>query len=114
MKQDSTIHKVMRCGLGMTDNARKGIVKFTTDVHAFFSMQDAFDVHIEKRPNNRQDNMSFSIYFDNVTNDVLSKRLNNRVAVMECIYQNEGFLATGFQVRGRREPVQTNRRLPYG
>ena len=90
----------------------KELVKFTTDEHAFFSMQDAFDVHIEKRPNNRQDNMSFSIFFDNVTNDVLSKRLNNRVAVMECIYQNEGFLATGFQVRGRREPVQTNRRLP--
>jgi superfamily I DNA and/or RNA helicase len=112
MKQDSTIHKVMRCRLGMTDNARKGIVKFTTDEHAFFSMQDAFDVHIEKRPNNRQDNMSFSIFFDNVTNDVLSKRLNDRVAVMECIYQNEGFLATGFQVRGRKEPVKTNRRLP--
>ena len=47
-----------------------------------------------------------------VTNDALSKRLNDRVAVMECVYQNDGFLATGFHVRGRREPVQTNRRLP--
>ena len=65
MKQDSTIHKVMRCGLGITDNARKGIMKFSTDEHAFFSMQVAFDVHIEKRPNNRQGNMSFSLFFDN-------------------------------------------------
>lgn len=112
MKQDSSTLKVMRCGLGMTDNARKGIAKFTTDEYAFFSMQESFFVHIEKRSNNKQGNMSFSIYFDNVTNDVLSKRLNDRVAVMECVYQNESFLATGFQVRGRKEPVQTNRRLP--
>ena len=61
-----------------------------------------FDVHIEKRPNNRQGNMSFSIFFDNGSNEVLSKRLNDRVAVMECVYQNDGFLATGFQVRGTK------------
>ena len=46
--------------------------------------------------------MSFSIFFDNGTNEVLSKRLNDRVAVMECVYQNDGFLATGFHVRGQK------------
>ena len=112
MKHESSIHQVIRCGLGVTDNARKGIMKFAKDEHAFFSMQDAFDVHIEKRPNNRQGNMSFSFFFDNDTNESLSKRLNDRVAVMECVYQNDGFLATGFHVRGRKEPVQTNSRLP--
>ncbi|CAM3181167.1 AAA domain-containing protein [Filibacter tadaridae] len=110
MKQSKM--KAMRCGLGITDNARKGITKVAKDEHAFFSMQEAFDVHIEKRSNNRQGNMSFSLYFDNGTNEILAKCLNNRVAVMECVYQNDGFLATGFQLRGRKEPIQTNRRLP--
>ncbi|WP_342512025.1 AAA domain-containing protein [Sporosarcina sp. FSL K6-1522] len=104
--------QVMRCGLGITDNARKGMAKFTKDEHAFFAMQDAFDIHIEKRPTNRQGNMSFSLFFDNDTNDVLAKRLEGKVAVMECVYQHDGFLATGFHVRGRKEVVRTNRRLP--
>jgi len=112
MGHKSTINETMRCGLEITANARKELMKWSTDEHAFFSMQVAFDVHIEKRPNNRQGNMSFSLFFDNGSNEALSKRLNDRVAVMECVYQNDGFLATGFHVRGRREPVQTNRRLP--
>ena len=57
--------------------------------------------------------MSFSFFFDNDTNEVLSKRLKGRVAVMECVYQNDGFLATGFHVRGRKElSPSTNRRFP--
>ncbi len=112
VKQELSIHKVMRCGLGVTDNARKGITKFAKDEHAFFSMQKAFDLHIEKRPNNRQGNMSFSFFFDNTTNDALAKRLDGKVAVMDCVYQHDGFLATGFHVRGRKEVVRTNRRLP--
>jgi len=112
MGHKSTINVAVRCGLEITANARKELMKWSTDEHAFFSMQIAFDVHIEKRPNNRQGNMSFSFFFDNCSNEALSKRLNDRVAVMECVYQNDGFLATGFHVRGRREPVQTNRRLP--
>ena len=75
-------------------------------------MQEAFDIHIEKRPENKHGNLSFSIFFDNETNPVLAEKIDNRVAVMECVYKNEGFLATGFHVRGRREPVRTNRRLP--
>ncbi|KAA0965529.1 AAA family ATPase [Sporosarcina sp. ANT_H38] len=112
MRYKSTINETVRCGLEITANARKELMKWSKDEHAFFSMQVAFDVHIEKRPTNRQGNMSFSLFFDNGTNEVLSKLLDDRVAVLECVYQNDGFLATGFHVRGRREPVQTNRRLP--
>ncbi len=102
---------VVLCGLTVTDSARKGIAKHGKDELAFFSMEQAFDVHIEKRPENRQGNMSFSIFFDNETNVNLAKQLDNRVAVLECVYKNENFLATGFHVRGRREPIRTNRRL---
>ncbi len=102
----------MRCGLGVTDNARKGMAQFVKGEHALFALQDAFDIYIEKRPNNKQGNMSFSFFFDNDTNEVLAKRLQGKVAVMECVYQHDGFLATGFHVRGRKEVVRTNRRLP--
>lgn len=102
----------MRCGLGVTDNARKGMAQFVAGEHAFIALQDAFDIHIEKRPNNKQGNMAFSFFFDNDTNEVLAKRLQGKVAVMECVYQHDGFLATGFHVRGRKEVVRTNRRLP--
>ncbi|MFJ7936090.1 DEAD/DEAH box helicase [Sporosarcina sp. NPDC096371] len=112
MTQQSTKQKVMRCGLGLTDNARKGMAQFVNGEHAFFALQVAFDIHIEKRPNNKQGNMSFSFFFDNDSNDVLAKRLKGKVAVMECVYQHDGFLATGFHVRGRKEVVRTNRRLP--
>ena len=111
MNQEPTL-QLMQCNLGITTNARNRMMKFVKDEQAFFSMQDAFDIHIEKRPENKLGNLSFSIFFDNVTNPVLAEKIDNRVAVMECVYKNEGFLATGFHVRGRREPVRTNRRLP--
>lgn len=111
-KYRSPLHEAIPCSLEVTASARKGIMKWAKNEHAFFSMQEAFQVYIEKQPTNRHGNMSFSIFFDNITNDVLSKRINDRVAVMECVYKNDGFLATGFQVRGRREPVETNRRHP--
>jgi len=62
----STIQDTMQCNLEITASARKGIVKWSKDEYAFFSMQDAFYVYIEKRPENRLGNMSFSIFFDNV------------------------------------------------
>jgi superfamily I DNA and/or RNA helicase len=104
--------QTITCNLGITNNARNRMMKFVKNEQSFFSMQEAFDIHIEKRPENRHGNMSFSIFFDNETNPVLAEKIDSRVAVMECVYKNEGFLATGFHVRGRREPVRTNRRLP--
>ena len=104
--------QIVECNLGITNNARNRMMKFVKNEQAFFSMQEAFDIHIEKRPENKHGNLSFSIFFDNETNPVLAEKIDNRVAVMECVYKNEGFLATGFHVRGRREPVRTNRRLP--
>ncbi|WP_172369078.1 DEAD/DEAH box helicase [Sporosarcina jiandibaonis] len=111
MNQEPTL-QTMQCNLGITNNARNRMMKFVKNEQAFFSMEEAFNIYIEKRPENKHGNMSFSIFFDNETNPVLAEKLDNRVAVMECVYKNEGFLATGFHVRGRREPVRTNRRLP--
>lgn len=102
--------EVMSCRLDMTHRARKEIGNWAIDENELFSMQDSFTVYIEKLPA-KQDNMTFSFYFGPQENSQLADHLNERVAVMECVYKNEGFLATSFRVKGRKEPVRTNRRL---
>ncbi|WP_239431278.1 AAA domain-containing protein [Sporosarcina sp. ACRSL] len=102
--------EVMSCRLDMTHRARKEIGNWAIDENELFSMQANFTVYIEKLPA-KQDNMTFAFYFDPVANAQLAILLNERVAVMECVYKNEGFLATSFRVKGRKEPVRTNRRL---
>ncbi len=112
VKTNMKTRETMQCALNLTANARNGILKFFDSEQAFFASEKSFELYIEKRNENRQGNLSFSIYFDNVQNGNLATLLNERVAVMECVIKNEGFLATGFHVRGKREPVATNRR--YG
>ncbi|QTD41017.1 ATP-binding protein [Sporosarcina sp. Te-1] len=99
------------CRLELTQRARKEIGRWVLDEVSFFAMQDYFDVYIEKMPA-KQDVMTFSFFFDNETNGPLSRLLDERVAIMECVMKNEGFVALSFRVKGRREPVGTNRRLP--
>lgn len=112
MSQSATLVKTLRCNLMITNKARKGIQEWSTDEHAFFNIQSSFEVHIEKRPVNNHGNTSLSIYFDNVANNKLTEKMDNRVVVMECILQKDGLLATGLYVRGPKVPVRTNRRLP--
>lgn len=107
----STFEEMVKCELTLTTSARKGIEKITTDEHTFFAMQKSFSVHIEKRPENQHGSQSFSFFFDPESNEKLSELLDGRVPVLECVVKNDGFLATGFHVRGKREPVATNRRL---
>ncbi|MDW0111283.1 AAA domain-containing protein [Sporosarcina aquimarina] len=107
----STFEEMVKCELTLTTSARKGIEKITTDEHAFFAMQKSFSVHIEKRPENQHGSQSFSFFFDPESNEKLSELVDGRVPVLECVVKNDGFLATGFHVRGKREPVATNRRL---
>ncbi|WP_225229795.1 DEAD/DEAH box helicase [Sporosarcina quadrami] len=102
--------EIMHCRLDLTTRAKKEIGNWVTDEYALFSKQDSFAVYIEKLPA-KQDNMTFSFYFDPQGNPQLATLLNERVAVLECVYKNEGFLATSFRVKGRKEPVRTNRRL---
>ncbi|MCZ8538726.1 DEAD/DEAH box helicase [Psychrobacillus psychrodurans] len=111
MSQSATLVKTMRCNLMITNKARKGIQEWSTDEHAFFNIQNSFEVYIEKRPVNNHGNTSLSIYFDNVTNVKLAEKVDSRVVVMECILQKDGLLATGLHVRGPKVPVRTNRRL---
>lgn len=111
VKTNPSVRHTMQCALDITANARNGIIKFFNSEQSLFNLEQSFHVLIEKRPENRQGNLSFSIYFHNIDNQNLSTVLNERVAVMECVIKNDGFLATGFHVRGKREPIVTNRRF---
>ncbi|WLV25118.1 AAA domain-containing protein [Aciduricibacillus chroicocephali] len=104
------IQQTIRCSLAMTNNARDGIRKWLANEQTFFALESAFDVHVEKQPLNRQGNHSYAFYFDPETNPRLGKKLDARVAVMQCVLKSDGLLATGFHVRGTRESVKTNRR----
>lgn len=102
--------QAIRCSLSMTKNAQEGIQKWVANEQTFFALGPVFDVYIEKQPLNRQGNHSYSFYFDPETNAKLGKKLESRVAVMQCVLKPDGLLATGFHVRGTREAVRTNRR----
>ncbi|WP_153722174.1 DEAD/DEAH box helicase [Sporosarcina cascadiensis] len=103
--------ETISCGLEITKNARKGIEQWFLNEQALVSSETAFELYIEKKPANRQGNQSYSLYFDPKKNEKFAKTVSERVAVMECVLKPDGFVATGFHVRGAKEPVQTNRRL---
>ncbi|PID18434.1 AAA domain-containing protein [Sporosarcina sp. P35] len=110
MNQLKTI-EMIPCSLEITKNARKGLEQWFLSEQAFVSSESAFDVYIEKKPANRMGNQSYAMFFDPQTNIKFAKEVQQRVAVMECVLKPDGLVATGFHVRGAREPVQTNRRL---
>lgn len=103
--------EMIPCSLELTNNARKGVEQWFLNENAFVSSESSFDIHIEKKPANRQGNQSFALFFDPQTNKKFGKEVAYRVAVLECVLKPDGLVATGFHVRGTREPVQTNRRL---
>ncbi|WP_303969399.1 ATP-binding protein [Sporosarcina ureae] len=103
--------EMIPCSLEITKNARKGLEQWFLSEEAFVSSESTFDIHIEKKPENRMGNQSYALFFDPKTNKRFAKEVQQRVAVMECVLKPDGLLATGFHVRGAREPVQTNRRL---
>ncbi|MGG0657401.1 AAA domain-containing protein [Rummeliibacillus pycnus] len=102
---------VMRTNLILTNKAREGILAWVKDEHSFFHLQKSFVVHIEHVQNTAKDEMAVKIYFDNTENIVLAEKLDEQVAMMNCVVKYEGLLATGFRVFSNREPVHTNRRF---
>lgn len=103
--------EVMRTNLILTNKAREGILACAKDEHTFFHLQKSFVVHIEHVQNTSQDEMAVKVYFDNVENNVLSEKLDQQVAVMNCVVKYEGLLATNFRLLNKRVPVHTNRRF---
>ena len=65
VKTNQIVRHTMQCALDITANTRNGIEKFFKSEQALFSSEQSFYVYIEKKPENRQGNISFSMYFHN-------------------------------------------------
>lgn len=102
--------QAMRCAIDLTTNAKTSLLKWFETEQRFFNLEKQYHLFIEKRPENRQGNTSYYLYFHNETNGRLAEALDGRVAMLECVIENQALLAIGFQVRGRRETIETNRR----
>lgn len=68
VKTNQIIRHTMQCALDLTANARNGIEKYFKSEQALFSSEASFHIYIEKKPENRQGNLAFSLFFHNETN----------------------------------------------
>ena len=100
----------MQCAIELTANAKNSMLKTFSTEQAFFASEKNFHVFIEKKKENRQGNTVYAFYFHNESNAKLAEALMGRVAILECILQNDTFLAISFYIKGKREPIVTNRR----
>lgn len=110
VETNENTRQAMQCAIDLTTNAKTSLLKWFQTEQSFFTVEKQFHVFIEKRPENRQGNTSYYLYFHNETNEKLREALSGRVAILECVIDNQALLAIGFQVRSRREVIETNRR----
>ncbi len=109
MVQKITLESV-KCFIVLTNTARQALKEHFQDEHAFFKLQNPFDVYIEKQ-SIEQTSISLTLYFDNKRNTNLNKKFGGRVVIMDCIFDlKNGLVAKSFRTRGANTPVVTNRR----
>lgn len=99
-----------RCHILLTNTAREAMKEHVPDEHAFFNLQQYFIVSIEKV--SVEDNqLHLTIYFDNQKNIKLKNKFDERVVIMDCVFDKKnGLVAKSFRSRGKGTPVVTNRR----
>lgn len=104
------IADITKCFIVLTNTAREAIKEHFTDEHAFFSLQNSFYVYLEKL-SIEETSLSITIYFDYERNPKLSKKMNERIVIMDCIFDiKNGLVAKSFRTKGKHTPVKTNRR----
>ncbi|MBB5148678.1 DEAD/DEAH box helicase [Ureibacillus thermosphaericus] len=102
--------ELTKCFIVLTNTAREAIKEHFTDEHAFFSLQSSFFVFLEKQ-SIEETSLSLTIYFDNRRNEKLSKKMNERVVILDCVFDiKNGLIAKSFRTKGKHTPVDTNRR----
>lgn len=99
-----------RCHILLTNTAREALKEHVSDEHAFFKLQQYFFVAIEK-VSLEEDQMHVTLYFDNDKNTKLKAKFDERVVIMDCVFDKKnGLVAKSFRTRGKGTPVKTNRR----
>ncbi|WPK11071.1 AAA domain-containing protein [Lysinibacillus louembei] len=102
--------ETVRCHILLTNTAREAIQQHVQDEQAFFRLQKNFIVYIEKLAI-EQTQLALTLYFDNEKNRVLKEKFQERVVIMDCVFDlKNGLVAKSFRTRGKGTPVATNRR----
>ncbi|WP_042472740.1 DEAD/DEAH box helicase [Bacillus ndiopicus] len=102
--------ETVRCHILLTNTAREAIQQHVQDEQAFFRLQKNFIVYIEKLAI-EQTQLAITLYFDNEKNRVLKEKFQERVVIMDCVFDlKNGLVAKSFRTRGKGTPVATNRR----
>lgn len=95
----------VKCFIVLTNTARQALKEHFQDEHAFFKLQNPFDVYIEKQ-SIEQTSISLTLYFDNKRNTNLNKKFGGRVVIMDCIFDlKNGLVAKSFRTRGPIHPL---------
>ncbi|WP_413361796.1 DEAD/DEAH box helicase [Lysinibacillus sp. 3P01SB] len=106
----TTATEKMRLHIVLTNTAREALKQHVPDEHAFFNLQKAFVVFVEKLETDGVQ-LSLTLYFDPVVNKGLAKKFPERVCIMDCLFDlKSGLVAKSFRTRGIGTPVATNRR----
>lgn len=99
-----------KCYIVLTNTAREAIKQHFTDEHAFFNYQSSYFVYLEKQ-SIEETSLTLTIYFDNVRNKKLSNKFNERVVILDCVFDlKNGLVAKNFRTKGKNTPIKTNRR----
>ncbi|MER1958344.1 MAG: AAA domain-containing protein [Solibacillus sp.] len=99
-----------RCHILLTNTAREAMKEHVSDEHAFFNLQQYFIVAIEK-VSVEDEQFHVTLYFDNEKNLKLKNKFDERVVIMDCVFDKKnGLVAKSFRTRGKGTPVVTNRR----
>ena len=107
--QAVTVEK-LKLHIVLTNTARDAIKQHVVDEHAFFSLQKAFVVFMEKLEHDGQQ-LHMTLYFDGEKNKGLQKQFPDRIVIMDCLFDaKSGLVAKSFRTRGKNTPVATNRR----
>jgi len=109
--QDIALLEKQRCSLILTNKAKEAVGECSANEHAFFTLQHAFTVYIEKRKAKTAGEIFLSIYFNAEDNERLHDVLAGKTVIMDCVLKVEGLLATNIRFVHMRGPIHTNRRL---
>lgn len=109
--QDIALLEKQRCSLILTNKAKEAVEECSANEHAFFTLQNAFTVYIEKRKAKTAGEIFLSIYFNAEDNKKLHEVLAGKTVIMDCVLKVEGLLATNIRFVHMRGPIHTNRRL---
>ncbi|GLC88021.1 DEAD/DEAH box helicase [Lysinibacillus piscis] len=110
--RDVTLLEKQRCSLILTNKAKEAVEECSANEHAFFALQNAFMVYIEKRKAKTVGETFLSIYFNAEHNKKLTDVLAGKTVIIDCVLKLEGLLATNIRFVHMHSSIQTNRRLP--